>query len=177
MPGVAAVPISTQTNSDVSMSHDVIRDATEQLQRPVHATLCHDGIHCSLDDMNLISSLANNSALRTFLQNPLISFYKKLGNLINFYKNPESSIAISTRNLFDRVNSAIKNEDFSNVSDQELADYLDILKQFIRHSNEGNKSVTDFGISHSYQGITNFLSELATKIDVLQVLLMQQKLK
>lgn len=165
MPGVAAVPISTQTNSDVSMSHDVIRDATEQLQRPVHATLCHDGIHCSLDDMNLISSLANNSALRTFLQNPLISFYKKLGNLINFYKNPESSIAISTRNLFDRVNSAIKNEDFSNVSDQELADYLDILKQFIRHSNEGNKSVTDFGISHSYQGITNFLSELTTKID------------
>ena len=163
MPGVAAVPISTQTNSDVSMSHDVVKDYLEANGVHLNATFCHDGIHTSLLDALQVSVLANKSALRTFLQNPAISFFNKQNSLINHLKNEDDYVAISTKNLFNRVNEAITKNDFSDLGDQELADYLNIIKQFIRHSGAANKSMTEFGIDYSLDGISSFINDLAFK--------------
>lgn len=165
-PGVGAVAVTTHANTDVTMSQLTAKEIASLneygIQRLTHA---HDGYHTALDLVKTVADAANNAIKTTLFRNPLVSFLQKQLTFVGLLKEPDSIVKEEISNLFNTVSDAIKNNTLDTIPDQQLLDYLNILKQFIRPSNEGATEKKEFGLDYSARGMSDFLNELSQNPD------------
>ena len=151
-PNVSGVPVSTHVNSDVTVMSTALKEFSDLHHRPVESLSAHDGQHTSLKDVSEMSHFANKACSESFVKNPLKAFYQKHLDVVTAYKDENSILSEATKDLFNKINKAIKEKNTNSnifnelgITKQDITDYLVTITQFLRPEANTNN---DFSISY-----------------------------